>query len=78
MAKAVLKLDVQPYRMMKKGDAAAYCGIPSGRFEALCKIAPVLYPDGTRLWDVRDLDAWVDGLKSGSPDDDDAILERLG
>lgn len=78
MAKAMLNLNVQPYRMMKKGDAAAYCGVSQGRFEALCKVAPVLYPDGTRLWDVRDLDAWVDGLKAGAPDDDDAILEKLG
>jgi len=30
-------------------------------------------------YDVRDLDAWIDGLKAGAGDlDVDAILERLG
>jgi len=78
MAKAMLNLSVQPYRMMKKGDAAAYCGISVGRFSVLCKVSPIEYSDGTRLWDVRDLDAWLDGLKGGSSDDDESILERLG
>lgn len=78
MAKAVLNLQVQPYRMLKKSDAAAYCGVSAARFETLCRVTAVLYPDGTRLWDVRDLDAWVDGLKTGALDSDEAILERLG
>ncbi len=34
--------------------------------------------DGDRLWDVRDLDSWIDGLKSGKVDDDEAIVARLG
>lgn len=38
----------------------------------------VAYPDGSRLWDVRDLDSWVDSLKTGAADSDDAILEKLG
>ena len=77
MAKAMLSLQVQPYRMLKKGDAAAYCGVAAARFETLCAVAAVIYPDGTRLWDVRDLDSWVDSLKTGAADTDDAILERL-
>jgi len=32
--------------------------------------------DGDRLYDVQDLDRWIDGLKSGSADDDD-IIRRL-
>ncbi|WP_245261646.1 hypothetical protein [Ancylobacter sp. FA202] len=78
MAKAMLSLQVQPYRMLKKADAAAYCGLPASRFELLCPVAAVAYPDGSRLWDVRDLDSWVDSLKTGALDSDDAILERLG
>ncbi|WP_425106606.1 hypothetical protein [Ancylobacter sp.] len=78
MAKAVLSLQVQPYRMLKKADAAAYCGLPAARFEMLCPVPAVAYPDGSRLWDVRDLDSWVDSLKTGAADSDDAILEKLG
>jgi len=77
MAKAMLSLQVQPYRMLKKSDAAAYCGVSASRFESLCSVAAVAYPDGSRLWDVRDLDLWVDSLKTGACDSDDAILERL-
>lgn len=78
MAKAILSLQVQPYRMLKKGEAAAYCGVPASRFELLCSVPAVAYPDGSRLWDVRDLDSWVDSLKTGAADSDDAILEKLG
>ena len=78
MPKAMLNLQVQPYRMLKRADAAAYCGVAAARFETLCPVAAVAYPDGSRLWDVRDLDAWVDSLKVGATDTDDAILQRLG
>jgi hypothetical protein len=33
--------------------------------------------DGDLLWDVRDLDSWIDGLKSGCNGDADAIVARL-
>lgn len=78
MAKAVLNLQIQPYRMLKKSDAAAYCGLPVSRFEHTCGATPVKYPDGSTLWDVRDLDHWLDGLKTGQTDSDEALLNRLG
>ncbi|MBO9422325.1 hypothetical protein J7481_22635 [Labrenzia sp. R4_2] len=64
--------------MFKKPDAAAYCGIPASKFEGICTVVPVQYPDGSKLWDVQDLDAWLDQLKSGQADSDDDILNRLG
>ncbi|MGQ3674013.1 hypothetical protein ACT6QH_00695 [Xanthobacter sp. TB0139] len=73
-----LNVTAQPYRMMKKGEAASYCGLPLTRFERLCPVAPVVYPDGSKLWDVRDMDLWLDGLKGGDISGDDAILDRLG
>jgi len=77
MPKATLNLSVQPYRMLKKAEAAAYCGLPTTRLETLCPVPPVVMPDGAKLWDVRDLDGWIDGLKVGGADGDDAILSRL-
>jgi hypothetical protein len=78
MTKAMLNLQVQPYRMLKKTEAAAYCGLPAARFEMHCPVSAVAYPSGSRLWDVRDLDSWLDSLKTGAADSDDAILDRLG
>lgn len=77
MATAKLNLHIQPYRMLKKSDAAAYCGLAVARLETICPVAPLQYPGGARLWDVRDLDAWLEGLKTGAADSDDAILGKL-
>jgi hypothetical protein len=33
--------------------------------------------DGDRLWDVRDLDRWIDSLKNDPDDDANAIVSRL-
>jgi hypothetical protein len=33
--------------------------------------------DGDRLWDVRDLDRWIDSLKNDFGDDATAIVARL-
>jgi hypothetical protein len=33
--------------------------------------------DGDRLWDVRDLDQWIDSLKNDNVDDANAIVARL-
>jgi hypothetical protein len=39
---------------------------------------PIKMPDGELLWDVQDLDKWIDSLKAGVGDDTaDAILARL-
>lgn len=78
MVKALLNIKVQPCRMLKKLDAAAYCGLTPTGFERNCMAVPVKYPDGTILWDVRDLDAWLDALKTGQTDTDDDILNQLG
>lgn len=40
-------------------------------------VRPIQYPDGQLLYDMQDLDRWIDGLKGGSADDDDAILSLL-
>lgn len=77
MSAATLNLRVTPRRMLSAADAAAYCGLPVKRF-ALCGVVPVEMPNGARLWDMRDLDAWLDSLKSSDPTGDDEILGKLG
>lgn len=76
MATATLNLRLQPYRLMTKAEATNYCRRPVKKFEAQCPVAPIIMADGDRLYDVQDLDRWIDGLKSGSADDDD-IIRRL-
>jgi hypothetical protein len=78
MARALFIADLQPCRMLKKSAAAAYCGLSVTDFERNCKAVSVIYPNGKKMWDVRDLDAWLDALKAGQDVTDDEILNRLG
>ena len=40
---------------------------------------PLRMPNGDLLYDVRDLDRWIDSLKAGAPDSDvEDIVARLG
>ena len=38
---------------------------------------PLEMADGGRLWDIRDLDAWIDSLKTEGGEDADGIVARL-
>jgi hypothetical protein len=78
MASATLNLRVQPYRLLKKAEAANYCRRSLKKFESECPVRPIEMAGGDRLWDVQDLDRWIDGLKDGDASDHDAILARLG
>ena len=77
MASATLNLNVTPKRMLRKAEAAHHCGLGAKQFVADCPVRPVRFPSGAELFDVRDLDAWIDSLKAGSGDVDDDILGRL-
>ncbi|HEV2605361.1 MAG TPA: hypothetical protein VGU24_17070 [Microvirga sp.] len=78
MATATLNLRVQPYRLLTKVEAANYCRRPIKKFEAQCPVAPLQMADGDRLWDVQDLDRWIDSLKVGGADAAETIVARLG
>lgn len=78
MATATLNLRVQPYRLLKESEAAHYCRRSPKKFKAQCPVRPLEMADGDLLWDVQDLDRWIDSLKSGDRADDDAIVARLG
>jgi hypothetical protein len=79
MSIAALQVRLVPKRMLDKKEAAAYCGLTPKRFDVECPVQPVRYANGELRWDVRELDAWLDGLKAGSVNDDlESIIERLG
>jgi hypothetical protein len=78
MAIASVDLRVRPYRLLTKAEAAHYCRRSPSKFEAQCPVAPIVMADGDKLWDVQDLDKWIDGLKAGKPCDADDIIARLG
>jgi predicted DNA-binding transcriptional regulator AlpA len=52
-------------RLINLAEAAAYCGVSTPVYARLCPVRPISLGPGKRLerFDVRDLDAWIDGLK---------------
>lgn len=76
MASATLNIKVKPNRMLTQADAAGYAGLTGKQFDRECPVRPVEIAPGVLRYDMRDLDQWIDGLKSGTGDDD-AILARL-
>lgn len=77
MTTATLRLKISPRRMLTGQEAADYCGLPIKKFSNACQIKPVQLPSSDMRYDIRDLDHWLDGLKSNHPDEDDEIIERL-
>jgi hypothetical protein len=77
MTVATVNLRVQPYRLLNKVEAAHYCRLPVKKFRAMCPIKPIQMADGIVLWDVQDLDAWIDAMKSGTESDDFLIAAKL-
>jgi len=77
MTSAVVQLKFTPKRMLTKTEAARHCGRSVKRFMAECPVSPVKFPNGDLLYDVRDLDAWIDDVKRGSSGSADDIVGRL-
>ena len=78
MSSATLNIKVSPRRMLSAREAADYCGLPLKKFPMACKVAPVQMPGADIKYDIRDLDIWLDDLKGGVANDDEAIIARLG
>lgn len=79
MAVTTLNLRIQPYRLLTKVEAAHYCRRSVKKFENQCPVRPIQMADGDLLWDVLDLDRWIDSLKVDAADSTaDAIVARLG
>ena len=77
MSSAVLSISVIQPRMLSKKQAADYVGLTVRKFDAGCPVSPIEMHGGLMMYDVRDLDTWLDQLKNGAADSDDAILRRL-
>ena len=78
MASATLNIKVSPRRMLSEREAAEYCGLQTKSFRIDCPVLPVTLPGGRQMFDLRDLDQWLDDLKGGQLSDDDSIVARLG
>lgn len=76
MSGTVVRLNVVSKRMLTQREAADHCGRPEKRFKIECPAPEVVFPNGDRRFDVRDLDKWLDSLK-GEGDDADTIVSRL-
>ncbi|QBY00117.1 hypothetical protein E2K80_04670 [Rhodophyticola sp. CCM32] len=73
-----LNISVIDKRMLKQSEAASYAGLPVRHFKATCPVRPVELKQGMQLWDRRDLDLWIDDVKSGAVTETrDTILGRL-
>ncbi len=78
MATTNLNISVIDKRMMKQSEAASYTGLPVKYFKATCPVRPVELKQGTLLWYRKDIDLWIDGVKSGAVTETrDEILGRL-
>jgi hypothetical protein len=78
MAGTTLNIRVAPRRMLTLTEAADYCGVTAKRFPIDCGIAPVEFPSGVKVYDMRDLDSYLDGLKGGAEASDEAVIGKLG
>lgn len=78
MSLATLNVRMTPRRMLTEREAADYCGMSPKRFPTSSRIMPVDMPDGQKRYDIRDLDSFIDNLKTGAVDSDDDILRKLG
>lgn len=78
MGNATLSLSVVEKRMLNPTEAASYTGLAAKHFKAICPVPHVELRPGTRLYDRRDLDSWLDRVKNdGENSSDQDILGRL-
>lgn len=66
-------------RILSKKEAAVYCRIPVNKFSSICPVTPIDMGNGGISYDLRDLDIWIDSLKTNTMAlKDDEIIKRLG
>ena len=73
----MFNIKVAPRRMLTPREAADYCGIATKKLP-VTGIMPTSMPFGETRYDIKDLDAWLDGLKNNALDSDDDIIGKLG
>jgi hypothetical protein len=78
MSSASLNISVVEKRMLKQAEAASYTGLAVKHFKATCPVQTIELRPGAALYDKRDLDTWIDAVKTGTEvASQDAILGKL-
>jgi hypothetical protein len=78
MAATSLNIHLIDKRMYREAEAAEYTGVPHKSFRVFCPVQPVRMTPKLLLWDKRDLDLWIDGLKAEAANHShDDIVGRL-
>ena len=78
MRALLAEIKTRPIRLLSKVDAATYCGMSARRFPSECPVDSVTLSNGDQLYDIRDLDSWIDSMKAGARHDSmEQALERL-
>jgi len=67
-----------PTRLLNKKEAARYCRINPARFSVLCPVRPFGIEKNRMVYDIQELNRWIDSLKSGKDSDsDEALIGKL-
>lgn len=74
--KGVPIYEVKYKRFLNENEAADYAGMSLTEFRRECEITPIARAQGRKVWDVVELDRWLDPKKA-APANHDAILARL-
>ena len=64
-------------RLLRRSNAAAYCGFSVPTFVRICDVAPLDLGNRLQRWDRHDLDGWIDRLKGHSTEDESDRWFRL-
>lgn len=72
--KGVPVYTVEYKRFLTEKEAATYGGFTLTEFRRECPIIPIARAQGRKVWDVREIDHWLDGAKTT---DHDSIIARL-
>lgn len=60
-------MDHPMQRLLPKKAAAKYCGQPPERFARVCPARPIKLTEADHpKYDVKDLDNWIESVKSGN------------
>lgn len=73
---AVINMEAKPLRLLTREQAASYCNLTISKFLFVCPCRPVEITERLQLWDIHDLDVWIDSLKTNDLCDD-AVVARL-
>jgi len=67
----------EPVRLLALDAAARYCGLKPRSFKHICPVRPVEIAHRTLVWDIVQLDAWIDEVQTGKAVDLDSLFNAL-